>query len=159
MSFGALGGAFSIDWRLRTPGRSWWPEEVTTEADVELLGDAPLEVLLCHDAPAGFPANHPIRVDVADEARSHEVRVLLARAVAATRPRLVIHGHWHRRHSTALSLQSGDVTQVEGLASDNEGDQRSWGVLALPTLTFRGGREATTEFAGRPDPQPPSEVS
>ena len=23
----AIGGAYSIDWMLRTPGRSWWPDE------------------------------------------------------------------------------------------------------------------------------------
>lgn len=147
VSFGALGGAFSIDWHRRTPGRSWWPEEVTTEADVELLGDAPLDVLLCHDGPAGFPANHSIQVGPADEARSYEVRMLLAQAAAATRPRLVLHGHWHRRHSTELTLPSGHVTRVEGLASDNERDGRSWGVLTLPTLTFLGGREVDAEHS------------
>lgn len=142
MAFGALGGAFSIDWRLRTPGRSWWPEEVTTEADVERLGGDRLDVLLCHDAPAGFPANHPARVDPADEARSHEVRMLLAEAVTATQPRIVLHGHWHRRHSTELTLPGGQTVRIEGLASDNEGDGRSWGLLELPALTFLGGGEA-----------------
>src|SRR4051812_11791514 len=30
--FGALGGAFSVDWRQRTPGADWWPQEVPTDA-------------------------------------------------------------------------------------------------------------------------------
>lgn len=42
--FGALGGAFSIDWRMRVPMLSWWPQEVIYLRDVQpkstsLLGD------------------------------------------------------------------------------------------------------------------------
>jgi hypothetical protein len=31
-TLGVLGGAFSVDWRQRTIGTSWWPNEVPTEA-------------------------------------------------------------------------------------------------------------------------------
>lgn len=140
--FGALGGAFSIDWHLRTPGVSWWPEEITTDTDVAVIGDEPLDVLVTHDAPAGFPANHPIRVDPADEARSYDVRLRLADAVEATRPRLVLHGHWHRRHSTVLPLTGGHAVQIEGFASDVEADHRSWGVLELPSLRLSDGDDS-----------------
>lgn len=48
--FGALGGAFSLDWRTRTIGTTWWPtREELGDTDVERLGDAPLDVLLTHD--------------------------------------------------------------------------------------------------------------
>ena len=143
--FGALGGAFSIDWRDRVPGRSWWPDEVTTAADVERLGGAALDVLLTHDAPAGVPLGG-VRLPDADQVRTDEVRALLAEAVKATSPRLVLHGHWHRRYSYELTwpaaVEGGAgwrATQVEGLASDVERDARAWGVLDLEPLRFTGG--------------------
>lgn len=151
--FGALGGAFSIDWQGRTPGQSWWPQEVTTEADVEALGEAPLDVLVCHDAPAGFAIASHYSIDPNDHARSYEVRMRLAEAVAATRPELILHGHWHRRITATLAAPDAPASEaagemvwaasrVEGLASDQEGDQRSWGILELPSLGFVPGNLA-----------------
>src|SRR5262249_39805805 len=32
--FGFLGGAFSVDWRLRVPGTSWFEEETPTDSDL-----------------------------------------------------------------------------------------------------------------------------
>src|SRR5207302_2100931 len=122
--FGALGGAFSIDWRDRTPGKSWWPEEVTTASDVERLGGEPLDVLVAHEAPAGVPLAG-FRLPVEDEVRSEEVRQLVRAAVQATRPRLVLHGHWQKRNSHELSWPAElfgrldwSSTQVEGLGAD-----------------------------------------
>jgi hypothetical protein len=143
--FGALGGAFSIDWRDRTPGHSWWPEEVTTAADVETLGTAPLDVLVAHDAPTGVPLES-YRLPAEDEVRSDEVRRLVRAATAATLPQLLLHGHWHRRHSYELAWpleEDGRLVwrsvQVEGLASDVQGDFQAWGVLELDPLRFIGG--------------------
>lgn len=145
--FGALGGAFSIDWRSRRPGRSWWPEEVTTAEDVETLGSGALDVLVAHDAPAGVPLQGLALPDV-DQVRSDEVRALVASAVKATTPKLVLHGHWHRRHSFDLTWPVGGSgalewahTQVEGLASNVEHDHRAWGVLDLDPLRFTGGED------------------
>jgi hypothetical protein len=147
MRFGALGGAFSIDWRSRRPGSSWWPEEVTTAEDVEALGSGALDVLVAHDAPAGVPLQGLALPEI-DQVRSDEVRALVAAAVKATMPKLVLHGHWHRRHSFELTWPVGGGgalewahTQVEGLASNVEHDHRAWGVLDLDPLRFTGGEE------------------
>lgn len=149
--FGALGGAFSIDWRDRTPRKSWWPEEVTTMADVDALGTAPLDVLVAHDAPAGVPLEG-FRLPAEDEVRSDEVRRLVRAATEATRPRLVLHGHWHRRHSYELAWpveQDGQLAwrsaEVEGLAADVQGDYQAWGVLDLAPLRFSGGETYRAE--------------
>jgi len=122
--FGALGGAFSLDWRGRLPGVTWWPgaEEVQPE-DVERLSAAPLDVLLTHDAPLGaepqppFATIHPLE----DEHRAWVSRRLLLDAIEATRPTLVLHGHWHHRNSQVIELPDCAV-RVEGLASNLEGD-------------------------------------
>jgi hypothetical protein len=54
----------------------------------------------------------------------------------------VLHGHWHVRHSrllawadAAASEAAGEMVwgdaQIEGLAGDEQADERSWGVLHL----------------------------
>jgi hypothetical protein len=160
--FGALGGAFSIDWRTRKVGTSWWPDEDLTHDDVERLGDAPLDVLLTHDAPAEVPlVGVPLRFD--DEARAKETKRLISSAIVRTNPRVVLHGHWHHRYShriarrdDAMWRESAELrwlwTQVHGLASDIEGNGGSWGVLDLPTLEFVDGTALADGLRGTNQP-------
>ena len=142
VAFGALGGAFSIDYQRREPGTDWWPglEEPGRE-DAARLGGAPLDVLLSHDAPAGARGLDAVGHVVATEA-ALRTRVLLAEVVKGLRPSLVLHGHWHHRNSTTLSWVDPELTGaegaltwsetvVEGLAADIQGDTRAWGVLCL----------------------------
>lgn len=143
--FGALGGAFSIDWRHRVLGESWWPQEVLTAADVDRLGDERLDVLVCHDAPAGVPLRG-LALPPADEVRASEVRDLIAEAVRRTQPRLVVHGHWHHRYSFELTWPIADdaaglawaSTQVEGLAADVQASHQAWAILDLDPFAFIG---------------------
>lgn len=142
--FGALGGAYSIDRRMRTTGLDFWPEEVTAPADVARLGHDPLDVLVCHDGPTipeGFrplPGASPRKVDQAS-------RDQVATAVERTRPRLVVHGHWHLRYTAERpdggragaaggSGRAAPATRVEGLASNLEHDDRA--LLALDLSGF-----------------------
>ena len=123
-----MGGAFSVDWRYRTPGRNWWPDETIDEADVDRLGGAPLDVLVTHDAPAGIDLPTSWRLPPTDEARCLAQRELVRRALDATSPTLAVHGHWHHRHTTELG-----TTQVVGLSCDGLDD--SWAVLDLTNLS------------------------
>ena len=56
----AIGGAFSIDWMYRIPGRSWWPDEQPTKeikAYVERKLDAlgwKVDVVLSHTVPLKY---------------------------------------------------------------------------------------------------------
>lgn len=129
--FGALGGAFSIDWRQRTLGYSWWPGELVQPEDVEALGSDPLDVLVTHDVPAGVTMVSSFVLPPLDEEMGRRVRTLVRKAVDVTRPQLVLHGHWHQRASNLL-----DGVRVEGLAADVQGDRSAWGVLELPSLAF-----------------------
>jgi predicted phosphodiesterase len=119
--FGFLGGAFSVDWRFRTPGRNWWPEEAIDVTDVGRLGLAPLDVLV----PTSW------RLPLVDEARGLAQRELVRRALDATSPTLAVHGHWHHRHTTRVG-----TTQVVGLSCDGLDD--SWAVLDLTDLSVTG---------------------
>ena len=130
--FGALGGAFSVDWRERDPLVSWWPQEVTTYSELVLLGEAPLDVLVTHDCPAGVELPSHWRMRVGDQEACDTQRELLAEAVRQTGAKMVLHGHWHHRHTSELPSTPQPV-RVEGLANDGCG-QDSMMVLDLDEL-------------------------
>ena len=143
LTFGFLGGAFSVDWRDRTHGIDWWPTEKTDHSDVSRLGGDNLDVLIAHDAPAGVDLSS-WQLPAEDQVRADEVRSLIAGAVEATRPRIALHGHWHHAHDSELSWidratteRAGELTwkstRVVGLSCDRD-DVGGWLVLDLATL-------------------------
>ena len=125
-------GCVSIDRHLRVTGESWWPTETITADDVDtLIGRASggLDVLFTHDAPTLPPGMRPLGDPVlrADCAAS---TAHVARAVEVTAPKLLLHGHYHRRYTSTYG-----TTRVEGLASDIEAPwPGSWVVLDLADL-------------------------
>lgn len=134
--FGALGGAYSIDRMWREPGVTWWETETITDAERDLLGAEALDVLLTHDAPQGVgwaevDTSGP-KVDPASRANREQVE----RARRATRPAILLHGHYHLRYGTTMFDPD---TRIEGLAADIQADGGSWGVLELPGLAFTDG--------------------
>lgn len=125
--FGALGGAVSVDRFLRREGVNWWAQEALSQADVDRLGDEPLDVLFAHAAPAsGAMGLPPLRLpgDIVRDAR--RTRDLISQAVARTRPELLVHGHYHQRVSYRV-----DGSRAEGLAHDGAGSPDAWAVLDL----------------------------
>ena len=131
--FGALGGAYSIDWRYRKAGLTWWPidEEVAPE-DLEQLGTEPLDVLISHDCPTGAVPNSTMRIPIGDEAQSKVSRDLLRQAVDATRPALQFCGHWHQRRIFQVDHSEGPPTAVHVL--DMDGTSLNWVVLDLDAV-------------------------
>jgi hypothetical protein len=134
--FGALGGAFSIDRAYRRLGVSWWPTETITDEDVAHLGEEPLDVLLTHDAPQGINVEGVDIWTAKDDVDSVANRQRVERARRATSPRILLHGHYHLRHSTVIGPPE---TRIEGLAADLQSSGESWGVLELPSLAFTDG--------------------
>ena len=120
----AVGGAYSIDRFLRTPGRSWWAQETITEqqaAEIAAAGGA--EVMFCHDCPAGIEVPGAARDRFycpADElARSQQHRERLRFIVDAVRPARLWHGHFHHRYQSLL--HGGDYrTVVDGLGKNGD---------------------------------------
>ena len=143
---GFLGGAFSVDWRYRTHGIDWWSQETTDQSDVSRLGAQRLDVLVTHHAPAG-PDLADWVLPAEDRIRADEVRSLIASAVEVTRPKIMLHGHWHHSHDTELSWidraeteQAGALTwcstRVIGLGCDGD-NGGGWLVLDLDALEVR----------------------
>ena len=131
--FCVLGGAVSVDRLARTEGVDWFPEEQITESDLMHVADGgPCDVLLTHDAPAGYvipgiPSNDrvpPFWQPMLHVSAMHRYAVLAA--VEAVKPALLVHGHYHSRYSQELVLDNGHVVQIEGLDQN-----RAQGALGL----------------------------
>lgn len=114
------GGAHSVDRQWREPGKSWWAGETITPEDVDrCVEGGQTDVLISHDCPAGvsipglggssFPAEE---IELAEAHRD-----VLRQAVNGTRPRLIVHGHYHRNYRTEVDLGYGRVS-VQGLGMD-----------------------------------------
>jgi len=134
---GAIGGAFSVDWRRRTPGENWWPDhENVADADVERLGAGPLDVLVTHDVPLGVPmdAISTFPLSPSDESNCALTRERLREAVEATQPSLVLHGHWHWKYGADLDWPDSDGrarrTRVEGFGANLDRDV-DWATAVL----------------------------
>ena len=127
--FRALGGAFSVDHGVRTPGYDLFPvEEVPSHGDAQRAIDGgPADVLLSHDHPALGYRLKGLPIPDADERASAQVRQLLGEVVKAIRPKVVVHGHWHRAYQVER-----DGVSVTGL--DCDGTDQAVAVLDLDTL-------------------------
>lgn len=114
----ALGGAHSVDRQFRTPDVEWWSEETVTPDDVRrAIEPGAVDVLVCHDAPAGIPVPHtypdgtfPLEDERIGEAHRDTVRAV----VDGTHPRLIAHGHFHQHYRSTLGTAA-----VIGLAHDH----------------------------------------
>lgn len=90
-----MGGAFSIDWYLRTEGLNWWAAEQLSENElsvaIDIYSTAKPDIVITHDAPSKIACEKLFGV--------REIRNRTATALQMMweihRPRVWIHGHWH----------------------------------------------------------------
>lgn len=135
VSFGALGGAVSIDKMLREAGKTWWPEEDITADDVDrFIANASalpnrLDVMLTHDAPNGVRRGGvtPSYLSPEIEHQARKFRMMLRDAADGGSPRWLVHGHWHmyvRDEFSGLGIAGEEYEcQVLGLhMDDHEGN-------------------------------------
>lgn len=123
----ALGGAHSIDRRLRTPGLDWFREESVDLDDLSLLeAGGPTDILLTHDVPAGAPV-HGLPLEDMPKAWLGELpdalahRILVQQGLDSVRPSVLLHGHFHTSWHHRLERPWG-VCDVHGLDRDTTGD-------------------------------------
>jgi hypothetical protein len=132
---GGLGGAYSVDSITRVAGVDWWPGlEEPSEDDVDRLGDAELDVLVTHDAPAEAPLVSRWPVGSVPERDSWRSRHLVSAAARRTAARVVVHGHWHHAHDSEVLIGS-HLVRVVGLAGDD--DLRQGAVRVFDTQVLR----------------------
>lgn len=134
-----LGGAHSVDknWRLDIernggldrngrrrpapgPRTLWWPEEELTDEDVtKALADPRfIDILFTHDRPRG--ANPGWDKKDLPECQPNQDRIQTV--MRELRPRLLVHGHLHRRYTDEVRVADDHFTTVIGLDCDTESD-------------------------------------
>lgn len=134
----SLGGAPSVDFDTRQPGKTWWPTEAITDADVDAaIAGGPADIMVAHDSPGipyQLPAvydichNNPMGFSAAGLAYATEGRDRLTRAFEAITPRVFAHGHYHVSGQRDLRVGDREATIV-GLDQ-----QRTAGNIALLDL-------------------------
>lgn len=136
----ALGGANSLDRRLRREGVSWWPEEQISESDLRRLGSQRVHVLVGHEAPLMDEANLAATAvemgfSADDAAYAAASRVMFRRAVSQTHPRLTLGGHYHRLIDQTITLPGPTSDQLRVVVLDMNGKGRV-NLAILNTLTL-----------------------
>lgn len=135
--FLALGGAHSVDRPHRVPGVSWWKEEtITPEQARHAIDGGAADVLVSHDCPAGVPIpglDDGTLFPWAEIMRSDEHRGVLRDVAQAVRPRLIWHGHYHRRYDATADFGYGPV-RVCGLDCDGTRMEENVQVVALADI-------------------------
>lgn len=118
-SFLAVGGAYSIDKSVRTPGSSWWAtEEISVDEMDAARKGGKVDILLTHDAPLSVDPFEGRSVMVFPETRANRAKV--DSIVEAVRPEILIHGHFHIRYSDVYVHRDAFETRIEGLAADGD---------------------------------------
>jgi hypothetical protein len=124
----ACGGAHSIDRRMRIAGVSWFEAEHVTDDDVvRCIAGGHADILLSHDAPAGWripnlpsdrrlPPSWQVELPACESHRGQ-----LGRILDAVAPSLVVHGHYHSAYQQTLDTGWG-TTDVLGLSEDGTAD-------------------------------------
>jgi Icc-related predicted phosphoesterase len=121
LSVACMGGAHSIDRAFRTPGEDWFPEEQITEEDVEAaLKNPRADILVTHDAPAGWeipglmPRSSLPREWQKELPACEAHREKLAEVLNIVQPKVLVHGHYHVGYSKTVDMPWGAL-DVSGL--------------------------------------------
>ena len=153
----ALGGANSIDRKLRKKGLSWWPEEQISDSDLRRLGPQHADVLAGHEAPLMDETDLDRRAQELgfssdDIAYATQSRVMFRCAVLQTRPRLTLGGHYHRFYDQVLPLPGVTHHPTRVVVLDMNGKNRvNLAILDTATLDleflYRNGAPAKSTFS------------
>lgn len=128
---GALGGAFSVDQFHRTEGKDWWSNEEPTPEDARrLIAGGSVDILITHDAPAGFPLVSEFDLPPEIISQAERTRTLLREVVDSLIPAHVFCGHWHQRAVHELTQPDGRVSRIDVL--DKEYSREGNAVLVWP---------------------------
>lgn len=102
-----IGGAWSIDYALRVPGRNWWPDEELSVPELarihaEYVYHRP-RVVVTHDCPHSVAMQLFFRppFDTSNYFRTRTSEALEA-MLREYQPDLWVFGHWHEDHRVKL---------------------------------------------------------
>ena len=93
-----VGGAWSIDWKFRTSGYSWWPNEELSDAELDRMHELYLDrrprVMVTHDCPTSVAYELFLK---GTDKKQYLTRTAEAfeRMFLEHQPEVWLFGHWH----------------------------------------------------------------
>lgn len=137
----ALGGAASVDRMYRTENISWFPaERITPEQRDAAIAGGFADVLLCHDAPAGYHITFPhSNWPEQDLALSQVNRDYLQEVVEGCGIQYVMHGHMHMSHQVIMPKTGPKKIDVRVNCFNCDGEYGNWGILNAETMGWVDG--------------------
>ncbi len=112
----ACGGAASVDKQYRKPFISWWPGELTTDADVEKCKEAgKVDILLTHDLPLEVTViDRHLDPGWGEEAvrNTYFNRVKISEILKNCGASLHLHGHLHHPYVEEVSCDHARVKVI-----------------------------------------------
>ncbi|MBM4074569.1 MAG: hypothetical protein FJ267_02845 [Planctomycetes bacterium] len=112
-TFMGYGGAYSVDWKQRVEGESWWRGELINPYHIDGLSDDPVDILVTHEAPLGKEISYKDDIPV-----SVSQRALVSELVNKVQPSVLMCGHHHVRESWNIG-----ITEVNVLGRDTMGHE------------------------------------
>ena len=115
-----FGGAYSVDWDMRTPGHSWWAGELITREQVDRLAERreadprPVDILVTHEAPLGKKLTYKDRIP-----ESVAQRALVSEIHALVKPALHVTGHHHVRETFGIDDAEVHVVGRDGMDDES----------------------------------------
>lgn len=129
-------GAWSIDWRGRIPGVSWWPDEELDERQADralnLYRQVRPDLVLSHTAPASIVPSVPFQRIFGDTIHGTRTESMLQAMYDYHQPSRWLFGHWHVDWvKTITHAKTGKETQFICL---NELSRVDFPALPVPVV-------------------------
>lgn len=109
-TFMGYGGAYSVDWKRRVEGESWWRGELINPYHVDELPDDHVDILVTHEAPLGKEISYKDDIPV-----SVAQRALVSEIVEKVTPDVVVCGHHHTRAKWNMGETEVNVLGCDGM--------------------------------------------
>lgn len=142
--FMSVGGASSIDYKMRTVNQSWWAEEMISDEDVDSsIKAGKVDVMITHDVPYGVEMfeNKPSAVLTMDvQIYADKSRKQLKRITDVTQPKMLIHGHYHEYRNKMDEMRIDgeyEFYYTNHICLDREFSKFNTGTVNTETLEFR----------------------
>lgn len=132
-TFAAVAGAVSIDKQWRTEGKSWWPQEVLSDAEFggaeKWFGGKEIDYMVSHDCSNYTPWKSRLKADPDSQIN----RQKMDKVISAARPKMHFHGHMHQRYEWPNSMSHGLEFETKTFGLECDGDRDNYLVLDTET--------------------------